>query len=139
MCYNEQKLKFWLFTSSSRISTNSSTKIQNSNRSTGSRSWAKSKGKHQWPKFKIQNIQIRRNISINWSVCFGNWFFGFGYYLEFSYWDLNFNSVTGKDNRFYLNQLEMGLTLPWFRLLSCWHDKESSLYGILEYRIIPNL
>jgi hypothetical protein len=42
------------------------------------------------PEFEIQTDQIRRKISINGSVCFGNWFFGFGYYLEFGYWDLGF-------------------------------------------------
>jgi hypothetical protein len=45
---------------------------------------------------KIQNSQIHRNISLNGSVCFGNWFFGFGNNLEFGYWDLDFSTVTGK-------------------------------------------
>jgi hypothetical protein len=39
---------------------------------------------------KIQNSQVYRKISINRAVCFGNWFFGFGYYLDFRYWDLGF-------------------------------------------------
>jgi len=39
---------------------------------------------------EIQNNQISCKISMNCSVCFGNWFFGFEYYLEFGYWDLGF-------------------------------------------------
>jgi hypothetical protein len=32
--------------------------------------------------------------------------------LEFGYWD--FRTVSGKENRFLLKQLELTLTLPWF-------------------------
>jgi hypothetical protein len=56
----------------------------------------KPKAKNQKPNLKqtqmtkIQNRQIGRKISIKGSECFGNWIFGFGYYLEFGYWDLGF-------------------------------------------------
>jgi hypothetical protein len=45
---------------------------------------------------------------------FGYWNFGFGYYLEFEYCDLtrNFSGVCGKADFFYLNQLDLTLTLP---------------------------
>jgi hypothetical protein len=44
-----------------------------------------SKVEGQIPITKIKNSRIRRKILITCSVCLGNWFFGFGYYLEFGY------------------------------------------------------
>ena len=61
---------------------------------------------------EIQNSQIRHKTSINRAVRFENWFFGFEYYLEFEYCDLGYYAVSGKSNRFYLNQLEFILMFP---------------------------
>ena len=41
---------------------------------------------------------------------FRNWFFGFGYYLEFVFWD--FRNASGKESRFFLNQLALIFRLP---------------------------
>ena len=36
----------------------------------------------------------------------------FGIWILFGIWD--FNAVSGKEKRFFLNQLELTWTLPWF-------------------------
>ena len=46
--------------------------------------------KYQWPKFKIQKRRNNHGTSISWLGYFRYWNFGFGYYLEFGFWDLGF-------------------------------------------------
>ena len=39
---------------------------------------------------EIQNRRKNYRDLITYPECFGNWIFGFGYYLEFVAWDLKF-------------------------------------------------
>ena len=55
-----------------------------------------------------------KKIIINLVVCFKNWFFGFGYYLDFGYWDLEFWYPNRKENYFFMNLMELTLTFPGY-------------------------
>ena len=62
-------------------------------------------------KFKTDSMIARHPISDRNVLVIGSWNFDIVWNLSIVIWD--FSAVSGKANRFYLNQLALTLTLPW--------------------------
>ena len=72
-----------------------------------------------WSLVRRRRIDIVLRLSSGWWACrtICN--------LSIVIWD--FSDVSGKTNRFYLNQLELTLTDPWLRVLGTWKIYSISL------------